>query len=158
VLRSCAAYCVNNEEVLRWADVDELAWREALVRAGGPDNPDRLWPVLATGMGDLLQREAAQRAALDEHQARLEQVARGTRELATRQRTALQQRLEAIKRREVRQEPDLVNLLHFYEPCTVGTSCSKCPGLVRILNIRHSSGSWSLAFTPIPVRECHRRT
>ena len=87
----------------RRADVDELAWREALVRAGGPDNPDRLWPVLATGMGDLLQREAAQRAALDEHQARLEQVARGTRELASRQRTVLQQRLEAVKRREVRE-------------------------------------------------------
>ena len=83
------------------ADVDELAWREALVRGGGPDNPDRLWPVLATGMGDLLQREAAQRAALDEHAARLEMVARGTRELASRQRTVLHQRLEAIKRREV---------------------------------------------------------
>ena len=85
------------------ADVNELAWREALVRAGGPDNPDRLWPVLATGMGDLLQREAAQRAALEEHLARLEQVARATRELAARQRTVLHQRLEAIKRREVRE-------------------------------------------------------
>ena len=35
--------------------MDELAWREAMVRAGGPDNADRLWPVLGSGLGDLLQ-------------------------------------------------------------------------------------------------------
>ena len=81
--------------------MDELAWREALVRAGGPNNLDRLWPVLATGMSDLLQREAAQRAALDEHSERLELLARATRELAVRQRTSLTERIEAIKRREV---------------------------------------------------------
>jgi hypothetical protein len=36
--------------------VDELQWREALQRAGGPDNPDHLWPVPATGFRDLLSR------------------------------------------------------------------------------------------------------
>lgn len=36
--------------------VDELQWREAMQRAGGPDNPDRLWPVLAQGFSDLLAR------------------------------------------------------------------------------------------------------
>ncbi len=82
--------------------MDELAWREALVRADRPNNPDRLWPVLATGMGDLLQREAAQRAALEEHSARLELLARAARELAARQRTSLAERIEAIKRREAR--------------------------------------------------------
>lgn len=38
--------------------VDELQWREALQRAGGPDNPDHLWPVLAQGFRDLLARWA----------------------------------------------------------------------------------------------------
>ena len=38
--------------------VDELAWREALQRAGGADNPDQLWPVLAQGFKDLLARLA----------------------------------------------------------------------------------------------------
>jgi len=36
--------------------VDELQWREALQRAGGPDNPDHLWPVLAQGFKDLVSR------------------------------------------------------------------------------------------------------
>ncbi len=38
------------------AGVDELQWREALQRAGGADNPDHLWPVLAHGFKDLLAR------------------------------------------------------------------------------------------------------
>lgn len=38
------------------AAVDELQWRAALQRAGGPDNPDHLWPVLAQGFKDLLAR------------------------------------------------------------------------------------------------------
>ena len=38
------------------AGVDELQWREALQRAGGADNPDHLWPVLAQGFKDLLGR------------------------------------------------------------------------------------------------------
>lgn len=40
------------------AGVDELQWREALQRAGGADNPDQLWPVLAQGFKDLLARWA----------------------------------------------------------------------------------------------------
>ena len=40
--------------------MDDLAWREAVQRAGGPENPDRLWPVLAAGLTDLRSREAAQ--------------------------------------------------------------------------------------------------
>ena len=41
-------------------DVDELQWREALQRAGGPENPDRLWPVPAKGFKDLIARKTAQ--------------------------------------------------------------------------------------------------
>lgn len=40
--------------------VDELRWRAALQRAGGPDNPDRLWPVQAIGFKDLIARKNAQ--------------------------------------------------------------------------------------------------
>jgi len=40
--------------------VDELRWRAALQRAGGPDNPNRLWPVQATGFKDLIARKHAQ--------------------------------------------------------------------------------------------------
>lgn len=41
-------------------DVDELQWRAALQLAGGPDNPDRLWPVQAKGLQDLIVRKNAQ--------------------------------------------------------------------------------------------------
>jgi len=47
--------------------VDDLAWREALQQAGGAENPDRLWPVLAAGLSDLRSREAAQVAVLCRH-------------------------------------------------------------------------------------------
>lgn len=40
--------------------VNELRWREALQRAGGPDNPDHLYPVQANGFKDLLLRKTAQ--------------------------------------------------------------------------------------------------
>lgn len=40
--------------------MDDLVWREAMQKAGGADNPDRLWPVVASGFASLLQREAAQ--------------------------------------------------------------------------------------------------
>jgi len=88
----------------RWLStgVDDLAWREALGRCGGPDNGDRLWPVLATGLSDLLQREGAQQVALQEHQQRLELLARAARDLARKQQTMLRDRLEGVKRREVR--------------------------------------------------------
>lgn len=41
-------------------NIDELQWRVALQRAGGPNNPDRLWPVQAKGFKDLIARKAAQ--------------------------------------------------------------------------------------------------
>lgn len=72
------------------------------MRAGGPDNADRLWPVLASGLGDLLQREGAQREALEEHRQRLELLARASRDLARKQQTLLRERIEGVKRREVR--------------------------------------------------------
>ena len=40
--------------------VDELRWREAMQRAGGPNNPHHLWPVLAHGTKDLIARKDAQ--------------------------------------------------------------------------------------------------
>lgn len=41
-------------------NVDELQWRAALQRAGGLQNPDRLWPVQARGFKDLIARKNAQ--------------------------------------------------------------------------------------------------
>lgn len=80
--------------------VDELVWREALQKAGGPNNPDRLWPVLASGMSSLRAREEAQASAVEEHRARLAAAATAVRDLAQRREDLLTGRLETARRRE----------------------------------------------------------
>lgn len=42
------------------AGVGDLDWREATARAGGPNNPNRLWPVAVSGFDELLKRKNAQ--------------------------------------------------------------------------------------------------
>lgn len=42
------------------AGVGDLDWREATARAGGPNNPNRLWPVAVRGFDELLKRKNAQ--------------------------------------------------------------------------------------------------
>lgn len=81
--------------------VDELQWREALQRAGGPDNPDHLWPVPATGFRDLLSRRAAQEEALRENASRLEALVGLASALSTRQEAVLRETVEALRRRHV---------------------------------------------------------
>ena len=40
--------------------VGDLDWREATARAGGANNPNRLWPVAVSGFDELLKRKNAQ--------------------------------------------------------------------------------------------------
>ena len=40
--------------------VTDLEWREAVQRAGGPNNADKLWPVLLRGFDELVARKNAQ--------------------------------------------------------------------------------------------------
>ena len=93
------------------ADVDELAWREALQRAGGANNPNKLWPVLARGFGDLLARRSAQVAALKEQSARMAALTSSVASLASRQETLLRERLEAIQNRHASLAHQLLKLL-----------------------------------------------
>ena len=37
-----------------------MDWREATARAGGVNNPNRLWPVAVRGFDELLKRKNAQ--------------------------------------------------------------------------------------------------
>eukprot|EP00879_Flechtneria_rotunda_P024782 GHRR01026294.1.p1 GENE.GHRR01026294.1~~GHRR01026294.1.p1 ORF type:complete len:330 (+),score=113.51 GHRR01026294.1:496-1485(+) len=64
---------------------DELMWKQALRDAGGPDNPDRLWPVPGNGFDDLLKRGQAQAQALAENRQRLDQLRDVAHKLAQRQ-------------------------------------------------------------------------
>eukprot|EP00887_Chlorella_sp_A99_P000139 scaffold16.g139.t1 len=93
------------------ADVDELQWREALQRAGGPDNEDHLWPVLAQGFKDLLARKAAQDAAFKEQGERLEALQQTAALVASRQQALMKEQLENIRRRQVQLCEQLLRLL-----------------------------------------------
>lgn len=42
------------------AGIGDLEWREATNKAGGANNPNRLWPVAVSGFDALLQRKTAQ--------------------------------------------------------------------------------------------------
>jgi len=92
------------------ADVDELAWREALQKAGGPDNPEKLWPVLAKGFGDLLARRVAQEEALKEQTSRMEALTAAIATLASRQETLFRDRLEGIRKRHTSLAHQLLRL------------------------------------------------
>ncbi|KAG7673820.1 hypothetical protein KSW81_007011 [Nannochloris sp. 'desiccata'] len=81
------------------AEVDELQWREALRRAGGPDNPDHLWPVQAQGFKGLLARKAAQDEAIKEHSERLQALQQGVASLAARHEAILKTQFEATKKK-----------------------------------------------------------
>ncbi|KAI3432424.1 hypothetical protein D9Q98_003978 [Chlorella vulgaris] len=93
------------------AGVDELAWRAALQRAGGPDNVDGLWPVQAQGFKDLLARKAAQDAAIKEHGERLEGLSQMAGQLASRQEAVLREQLLAVRRRHVQLCNQLLRVL-----------------------------------------------
>lgn len=78
-------------------DVDELRWREAIRKAGGENNSDKLWPVVANGFQDLLKRKAAQDEAIKEHRARLEKIKEDIATLVARQDAVLRTKLEDIR-------------------------------------------------------------
>lgn len=97
------------------AGVDELQWRAALQRAGGPDNPDHLWPVLAQGFTDLLARKAAQDATIAEDSKRLEELSQMVAQLASKQETVLRDQLEAVRRRHVQLCQQLLHVLRYID-------------------------------------------
>lgn len=95
------------------ADVDELQWREALRRAGGPDNPDHLWPVQCQGFKGLLARKAVQDEAIKEHSQRLQSLQEAVASLAARQEAVLRTQLEAVRREHVKLSQQLLRILRY---------------------------------------------
>ena len=79
------------------SDVDELQWRDALRRAGGPDNPYCLWPVPYNGFKGLLDRKKFQTEAMNEHKERLSDLQKRITALANRHETVLRVQMERIK-------------------------------------------------------------
>lgn len=53
------------------AGIGDLEWREATARAGGLNNPNRLWPVAVSGFDELLKRKNAQVLQSPSQQQRL---------------------------------------------------------------------------------------
>lgn len=96
-------------------DIDELQWREAMRRAGGPDNPRNLWPVPYNGFKGLLDRKAAQNEAVKEHKDRLEALQKSVAALANRHETVVRVQMEAIKARHQELSQSLLKTLRFID-------------------------------------------
>lgn len=96
-------------------DIDELQWREAMRRAGGPDNPQNLWPVPYNGFNGLLQRKSAQNDALKEHKDRLEVLQKSVAALANRHETIVRVQMDAIKARHQELSRNLLKTLRYID-------------------------------------------
>lgn len=92
-------------------DIDELQWREALRRAGGPDNPHNLWPVPYNGFKGLLDRKSSQNEAVKEHKERLDALQKSVAALANRHETVVRVQMEAIKARHQELSQQLLTTL-----------------------------------------------
>ena len=92
--------------------MDELAWREALRRAGGPYN---LWPVQAQGFEALLQRKAAQDEAIKEHMARLEGLQPAVAAVSSRQEAMLREQLDGVRRRHTVRCQQLLRVIRYVD-------------------------------------------
>lgn len=92
-------------------DIDELKWREALRRAGGPNNPHNLWPVPYNGFKGLLDRKASQNEAVKEHRERLESLQKSVAAMVNRHETVVRVQIEAIKSRHQELSQQLLTTL-----------------------------------------------
>ncbi|KAK9803867.1 hypothetical protein WJX72_000198 [[Myrmecia] bisecta] len=120
----------NEAQRVKPPNVDELQWREAIQRAGGARNPDRLWPVMAVGFKDLIARQQVQvrllscpwfkdliarqqvqEAAIKEHNERLERVVQQARQLARKQDTVVKDRTESIRKKHVSLGHDMLRVM-----------------------------------------------
>jgi len=97
------------------ADIDELQWREAIRRAGGPDNPHSLWPIPYNGFKGLLDRKSAQSDAVKEHRERLEALQKSVAALANRHETVVRVQMEAIKTRHAELSQNLLKTLRYID-------------------------------------------
>ena len=97
------------------ADIDELQWREAIRRAGGPDNPHSLWPIPYNGFKGLLDRKSAQNDAVKEHRERLEALQKSVAALANRHETVVRVQMEAIKTRHAELSQNLLKTLRYID-------------------------------------------
>ncbi|CAG9460876.1 unnamed protein product [Pedinophyceae sp. YPF-701] len=90
--------------------VDRRQFEEAVRAAGGPNNPERLWPVMAVGFRDLMTRARVQEETLKEHAARLAGMTSLTQRLRQTYETDVLQRLEAVRATNERQIFDLLQV------------------------------------------------
>eukprot|EP00877_Chromochloris_zofingiensis_P003356 jgi/Chrzof1/13020/Cz07g16200.t1 len=100
----------NPAQRVKPPNVDEWQWKQALKEAGGPDNPDRLWPVVANGFGDLLKRAQAQDAALKENRERLDALRDLGHKLARKQGVEIHARVLDIQQRHLELSQRLLGL------------------------------------------------
>jgi nuclear pore complex protein Nup54 len=77
--------------------VDEVRWRESLAAIGGPNNPERLWPVQASGFSDLEARLNQQEKTIVEDQQFLESIRHLFRERQRQRETTTRERINRMR-------------------------------------------------------------
>lgn len=91
--------------------VGDLDWREATSRAGGVNNPNRLWPVAVSGFDGLLKRKDAQDAVLKQHTERLANAVDMARTLQRNEETLLKDKVETVKRNHASLSDQLLRIM-----------------------------------------------
>lgn len=91
--------------------IGDLDWREAINRAGGVNNANRLWPVAVSGFDELLKRKNAQDEVLKQHTDRLENAVNMARALQRSEETLLKDRIAAVKRNHANLSDQLLHIM-----------------------------------------------
>lgn len=86
------------EQRVKPPSVDENKWRQALASIKGPNNPQKLWPVVANGFQDLNTRSKMQAQAIEENAARLRSLQDRTAAMARRSHSEYRARIAALQR------------------------------------------------------------
>jgi len=77
--------------------VDEVRWRESLAAIGGLNNPERLWPVQASGFSDLEARlNQQEKTIVDDHQF-LESIRHLFRQSQRQRETTTRERIDRLR-------------------------------------------------------------
>jgi len=95
--------------------VDQRQLREAFLSAGGVQNPDSLWPVLALGFKDLQKRAQAQETHSSEHAERLARLTGLLTRLRQRQESDVRRRIEAIQAVQARHVHSLLRAFRYLD-------------------------------------------
>ncbi|GLC45771.1 hypothetical protein PLESTB_001157800 [Pleodorina starrii] len=91
--------------------VDENKWRAALAAIKGPNNPQKLWPVVANGFADLNTRSRMQAEAVAQNAARLRELQDRAAALSRRATSEFRSRVSGLQREHTNLSHRLLHMM-----------------------------------------------